>query len=87
MTNETQVGDVSSPLDLTPPRREALEQVKAGLVQYDGASASYLVGGVPVGGWNWRTLSELRKANLIATESGREPSKVVCTDAGHDALG
>lgn len=87
MTNETP-GDVvpTAALDLTEPRREALVMVKDDRVQYDGASASYLVDGDAVGGWKWRTLSELRRANLITTESGREPSKVVCTDAGFDAL-
>lgn len=74
------------PLPMTERRREALEAVSQDRVQYDGAQAEYLIDGKAARSWDWRTLSELRKAGLIEPQDVRGMSRVLITESGAIAL-
>jgi hypothetical protein len=71
---------------MTERRREALRTVKHDRVLYDGPQAAYLIDGEPARTWDFRTLSELRRAGLIEPEDVSVVSRVRITEAGASAL-
>lgn len=74
------------PIALTPLRRKALLEVKRGAVQYRVASADFVVDGIPMGGWDRRTYSEVHRAGLITYPDGRGDRTVRLTKHGREAL-
>jgi hypothetical protein len=73
-------------LSATPRRLETLARVRDGRVSYDSLSASYLVDGESVAGWDWRTLSELRDAGWLEHAPGTGVVPVRLTSQGEGIL-
>lgn len=77
------MSDPQPPLNETPARREALQDVLFGLISYNPILGQYLKGGVPVPGPKRRTLSEdLRGNGYIQPGSRIKTAKMLLTESG-----
>lgn len=74
------------PMEITTRRREALIQVDRDLVQYRVASADFIVEGVPIGGWDRRTYSDLHRAGYMTWTGEVGDRSVRLTKDGKKAL-
>lgn len=74
------------PIAVTPRRREALVQVRKDLVKYRTSTADFVVDGMPVGGWDRRTFSDLQRAGLTTFTGDRGDRPVRLTKAGERLL-
>lgn len=73
-------------VNLTERRTVLLRTVADGRVQYDPATADFLVDGEPVGNWDRRTLSWLRAMRLIVPDDARVVSPMKVTELGMEHL-
>lgn len=71
---------------LTPARVTALHQVAADRVEYEGESATYWIDGVEARGWNFRTLADLERMDLVRRPQGRARDLVGLTPEGRDVV-
>lgn len=83
---------MSEPLNKTESRVTALDEVKAGLVDYNPVTGEYFVGTEQhrrdiVRGARRRTFAELRSAGLIEPQSRSQVSAVTLTTEGADLSG
>lgn len=72
--------------EMTPARRTALEQVEAGAVEHESATATYWIDGSPARGWAFRTLSELVRVGLIQRPDTPRRAPVTLTVDGRGTL-
>jgi len=81
-TTGVQPGDVDDLTALvgkkTPHRLNALRWTGEGAVSYDRVTASWMIHGEAIGGWDFRTLTGLRQAGaLIVTPDKSDPSNSI----------
>lgn len=72
--------DPQPPLNETPARREALQEVVVGLISYNPLLGQYLKGGQAITGSRRRTFAELREHKYIKPGSTTKIAKMLLTD-------
>lgn len=68
---------------MTFRRIQALKKVRRGAVFYVQRKAAWIVDGAPMTGWDWRTLSDLRRHGLMKIGAA---GKAALTEEGVTAL-